>query len=73
MTAETEALCTWPIAVAFLLSLAATIILIFALGPVEKGVSSALDTYLDFEPLGIGTDDGFDEWLPDSPSAPSPT
>jgi len=53
--------CTWPIATAFLLSLAATIILILALGPIEEGVSRAMP---DFQPIDFN-DDEFSGFIPD--------
>uniref|UniRef100_A0A7S4NC52 Phosphatidylinositol-specific phospholipase C X domain-containing protein n=1 Tax=Odontella aurita TaxID=265563 RepID=A0A7S4NC52_9STRA len=45
--------CTWPLAIAFLLTLAVTVILIFALGPIEQGVSKAMP---HFEPINFKDD-----------------
>mmetsp|Transcript_47979 Transcript_47979/g.88980 ORF Transcript_47979/g.88980 Transcript_47979/m.88980 type:complete len:260 (-) Transcript_47979:149-928(-) len=45
--------CTWPLAIAFLVSLAVTVILVLALGPLEQGVSKAMP---NFEPVDFGDD-----------------
>ena len=69
---EKKGACTWPLAIAFLLSLGATIILTLSLGPVEKGVSAALAKSLNFEPHGIGNDDGYADFIESLPPTVSP-